>query len=642
MLTAGRLPLFFIGLTLLFAAERYLSAESYLLWLRIGAFALMGIGIASAALLKVSAAKKALFEESRSWNLSLLWKILVVAGAGLFLLYQKILGAGGAPETLAQKALLAGSLLLLLLGFASGVGVEWAIRDGGRGPLAEYPRVRRAWQSWLAVGLLLGFIVSVNYAGSQRDKSWDWSYLKVTSPGESTLKMTATLTEPLQVALFFPQGNEVRPFVESYFKALQAKEPRVQVEFFDKDMNPTTAEKYKVSKNGQAVFELGGKQERIDIGTKIGQARNVLRKLDREFQKSFLILTQQKKTAYFTRGHGEMSWLGSEENTDPFRSIRIVEALLRDLNYGLRFLGAAEGLSKDIPDDASVVVIAGPTGPFLPEEIEALKRYLANGGKLFVFLDIDQPGGKESQVAKLAGEDPLLVMLEGMGIKYNRTPLANEKNFISLTNSKADKSFLFTNIFTSHESMTTLARHEERVALAVFRSGWLSTTPEIGDWQTNETVRSMSDTFNDENKNFEFDQNAKEVRNSYVLGAATVRKTDGSAGASDKSTAEKEVPEKKARMMTFADSSAASDVAMRNPANQVYVADSMKWLVGETKFAGETASEEDVKIQHTRKADVVWFHGTVILVPLLVLGAGAIATRRGKRRGTAAGKGDNA
>ena len=639
MFTASRLPLFFLGLVLLFVSNRYLSSESYFLWLKVGSFVLMGLGVVFTFLAKSKATKDSFQEESRSWNLALLWQILVVAGAGLYLGYLKVLGSGGSPETPAQKAMLAAWLLLLVLGFASGLGVEWAIRETGRGPLAEYPRVKRAWLSWLAVGLLFGFIVTVNFAGSQRDKSWDWSYLKVTSPSESTLKMVGTLTEPMQVALFFPNGNEVRPYVESYFKGLAAKEPRVQVEFFDKDMNPTTAEKYKVSKNGQVVFDFGGKQERIDVGVKIGQARTVLRKLDREFQKSFLQLTQLKKTAYFTRGHGEMSWLGSEDTTDAFRSLRVTEALLRDLNYGLRFLGVAEGLGKEIPDDASLVVIAGPTSPFQPEEAAALKRYLDKGGKVFALLDIDQPGDKNSQVAKLTASDPLLTMLDAMGITYNRTPLANEKNFISLTNSPADKSYLFTNIFTSHESVATLARHEERVALAVFRSGWILAAPELAGWQTAETVRSMSDTFNDENLNFQFDQSAKEARNSYVLGTATVKKPQGADPHA-------KPDENTARLMTFADASAISDVAMRNPANQVYFADAIKWLVGETKFAGETASEEDVKIQHTRKEDVVWFHGTVILVPLLVLGAGAIATRRGRgsrnSRGKAKGKTDEA
>jgi ABC-type uncharacterized transport system involved in gliding motility auxiliary subunit len=42
---------------------------------------------------------------------------------------------------------------------------------------------------------------------------------------------------------------------------------------------------------------------------------------------------------------------------------------------------------KTIPDDATVLVIAGPTTDFFPPEIEALNAYVAKGGKVLVMLD---------------------------------------------------------------------------------------------------------------------------------------------------------------------------------------------------------------------------------------------------------------
>ena len=69
---------------------------------------------------------------------------------------------------------------------------------------------------------------------------------------------------------------------------------------------------------------------------------------------------------------------------------------------------------------------------------------------------------------------------------------------------------------------------------------------------------------------------------------------------------------------------------MRNIGNALYFSDTLKWLVGDTALQGELANEEDVKIRHTRKEDVIWFHATVVVVPLLVLGIGFLATRRRK------------
>ena len=75
---------------------------------------------------------------------------------------------------------------------------------------------------------------------------------------------------------------------------------------------------------------------------------------------------------------------------------------------------------------------------------------------------------------------------------------------------------------------------------------------------------------------------------------------------------------------------------MRNVGNALFFADSLKWLVGQAELQGQLASEEDVKVRLSKKEDIYWFQGTVVVVPLLVLGAGFIATRR--RNGRAKGK----
>ena len=42
---------------------------------------------------------------------------------------------------------------------------------------------------------------------------------------------------------------------------------------------------------------------------------------------------------------------------------------------------------REVPADATVVVVAGPQTDFLQPEIDALKRYIAKGGKVMFLLD---------------------------------------------------------------------------------------------------------------------------------------------------------------------------------------------------------------------------------------------------------------
>ncbi len=610
-----RLPLFLLGAVLVYVGDRYLSVESFHTILRASAFALMILSLVMTFMLSVGASAKAHKGEAKSWRKLAIWQIMVVASFGFYLLYRQSLGDAASPESTIAKLYLGGWLTLMILGLFYGIGLEWAMRDTGHGHNAEPQRVGRSGMAWLSIGLFLAALVALNFTAARKNITKDWSYLKVRTPSESSLKMAATLTEDINIALFYPQGNEVRTLVSDYFDALSAKEPRVKVSYYDKDMNPAKAEEFKVSRNGQIVFDVAGKKARIDTGTTIAKARKTLKEIDSQFQKSFLEITSERKTVYFTRGHGELSWVGDEAENQ-LRSLRLLETFLRQQNYSTRLFGVTEGSASAVPEDAAAVIIAGPTQHFSQEEVDVLKTYVEKGGNIMVLFDIEANVG-DAAMSNPTAQNPLETMVADMGLKFNRVPLANEKNFISATRSPSDTWFVFSNIFTSHESVSSLSKHDERVAVLYYHGGYFAITPELGKWRTFETVRALTDTFVDTNKNFKKD--ADEKADAYVMGAVAELK-DFKA----------ENKNRKGRVVALGDATVLSDALVRNVGNVLFFSDSLKWLVGESELAGALASEEDVKIRHTKKEDVVWFHGTVIIVPALVLGAGFLATRRRK------------
>src|SRR5688500_18216468 len=129
LLTWLRLPLFFVGLFLLMAADRYISFESYHLALRITAGALIGAGFLMTLGLALLAKGQGLPGEARGWRYLVWWQLTVVAGVGAYYGYLATLGDAPTPETMAQKAMLAVWLVLLTLGISSGLGLEWAMRE---------------------------------------------------------------------------------------------------------------------------------------------------------------------------------------------------------------------------------------------------------------------------------------------------------------------------------------------------------------------------------------------------------------------------------------------------------------------------------------------------------------------------------
>ena len=65
-------------------------------------------------------------------------------------------------------------------------------------------------------------------------------------------------------------------------------------------------------------------------------------------------------------------------------------AALRTDNFEVAPLTLAQ--QGAVPDDATIVVVAGPETDFLPGELDALRAYLRRGGKLHLLLDPPSPG----------------------------------------------------------------------------------------------------------------------------------------------------------------------------------------------------------------------------------------------------------
>jgi len=112
----------------------------------------------------------------------------------------------------------------------------------------------------------------------------------------------------------------------------------------------------------------------------------------------------KKPIVYFTQGNGELDLNDTAPRTVDEGSGLLADRL-RKANYevkGLRFSAAGAGAqiganmvtAKDVPDDASVVVIAGPREPFSAEALTALGNYMTPQdpnkpkGKMVILLDV--------------------------------------------------------------------------------------------------------------------------------------------------------------------------------------------------------------------------------------------------------------
>jgi len=89
------------------------------------------------------------------------------------------------------------------------------------------------------------------------------------------------------------------------------------------------------------------------------------------------------------------------------------------------------------------------------------------------------------------------------------------------------------------------------------------------------------------------------------------------------------------RAVVIADGDFVSDKVLENPGNLLLFIDSLRWLVGADQVQSDLTSEEDVRIEHTRDQDKLWFYATsfAVPIPLLLVGLGIGRRRRARAEG---------
>jgi len=242
----------------------------------------------------------------------------------------------------------------------------------------ESRRVRAAATAGLTLALasIYGALFVYSAAGSE----WkaDFSYFKTSEPGEATKKLVAGLNQPIRVIGFFPEVSPVRYEVAGYLKKLAEGSKNLKVEVQDRYLSPKLAKEMKIVQDGVIVIQKGEANRTVSVGTEMKDAAKNLKTLDRDFQERLFKLLRERRNIYFTVGHGEIN--DEEDHSGPDkqesgRSAQILRTLLGKQNYNIKNLGLSQGLATDVPDDADVLIILGPSQPFSPEELAAVERY---------------------------------------------------------------------------------------------------------------------------------------------------------------------------------------------------------------------------------------------------------------------------
>lgn len=219
----------------------------------------------------------------------------------------------------------------------------------------------------LAVFVILGLI---NFLAVRYPVRIDLTETGLYTLAPQSQQLVRSLQQPVKVWIFDRNQNpEDRALLENYRRQGQ----NFSFEYVDPQLQLGLANKFNVQKPGEVYLESG--QQRRLLQTVNEQERLSETRLTNALQQ---ITSNFKAKVYFLQGHGEYPVAGESPLTQAL-------GVLADRSYTLEPLNLAQ--QPTVPQDATVVVIAGARRSLLAPEVKGLTAYLNRGGSLLLAID---------------------------------------------------------------------------------------------------------------------------------------------------------------------------------------------------------------------------------------------------------------
>jgi ABC-type uncharacterized transport system involved in gliding motility auxiliary subunit len=254
-------------------------------------------------------------------------------------------------------------------------------------------------QAATGASIFAAILVAANVLAARYPKTWDATEQKIHTLGDKTVAVVKGIAAPVELVAFFPAADRARGALEDLLKRYAAASPKVTYRFVDPETDPQVATQLGITRQGTLAAKSGTETAQTSGGVsgaiEEGDVTSLLLKVTRPGGKRVYVLT----------GHGEPAL---EDATDAEGWAGAARAIGED-NIETRPLLLATAAA--VPDDAGAVILAGPKKALLPHELDALRSYLAKGGRLLLLLDPGEGAELAPLLAdyRLTADDTMIV-----------------------------------------------------------------------------------------------------------------------------------------------------------------------------------------------------------------------------------------
>jgi ABC-type uncharacterized transport system involved in gliding motility auxiliary subunit len=223
--------------------------------------------------------------------------------------------------------------------------------------------------SGLIVLLFVAILAILNFIVARHPQRFDLTASGAFTLSPQTIKIVKGLEKEVRFLAFFPETGDKTQAARELFEAYRFQSRKVAYEIVDPDKNPQMARQYNITQYETVVLESGKLTVTAKEPTESGLTAALIR-----------IGRDSQKTVYFVEGHGEHAIADDDRG-----GYSAMKGAMEGQGFAVKPLMLLSG--SGVPEDAAVVVIGGPKGPFAPEERDAVSAFLQRGGRLFALID---------------------------------------------------------------------------------------------------------------------------------------------------------------------------------------------------------------------------------------------------------------
>jgi ABC-type uncharacterized transport system involved in gliding motility auxiliary subunit len=436
----------------------------------------------------------------------------------------------------------------------------------------------------------LGILIVGNVLAFQNPKQ----VLDLTEDNVNTLspELTSaleTLPETVTATAFFSQTSNTETTDQLLSNIKANSNGKFDYQFINPDRDPQAAINAGITGDGKILLQMGERKEIVAFASESEILKGMLR-----------LLNPGNNVIYFLTGHGERDIEQAGE-----AAMTRAKTTLESKNYTVKTLNLLA--ENQIPEDASLIVIAGPLQPVAEDEVNLLKEYLASGGSLIVMEDptaLTEFGDASDPLADMLAQDWGITLNNDIVIDLNSTQPTtaaaayyDSAHPITVNMNNLVSFFPFTRSFTLTGSPETA-----------------TLTPLV---QTNERSWGETDFTSLTQGGSEVGMDQNEVQGPLTLAAAGENPTSGG------------------RIVVFGTSNFAVDQIFDAYGNGDMFVNSVDWAAEQEDIANitpKTPTERTFKVPNP----FVWLTillSSVVLIPGLVVFAGVSAWLSRRRKG---------